>query len=34
VVGISGATSVRVPLDAAARHDLDAMADAVTDRPG
>jgi histidinol-phosphate aminotransferase len=32
VVGISGATSVRVPLDAAARHDLDAMADAVTDR--
>jgi histidinol-phosphate aminotransferase len=32
VVGISGATPVRVPLDAAARHDLDAMADAVTDR--
>jgi histidinol-phosphate aminotransferase len=32
VVGISGATSVRVPLDAAARHDLTAMADAMTDR--
>lgn len=32
VVGISGATSVRAPLDAAARHDLDAMASAVTDR--
>lgn len=32
VVGISGATSVQVPLDAAARHDLPAMAAAVTDR--
>lgn len=32
VVGISGATSVRVPLDADARHDLPAMADAITDR--
>ncbi|MGH8774786.1 MAG: pyridoxal phosphate-dependent aminotransferase [Jiangellaceae bacterium] len=32
VVGISGATSVRIPLDADARHDLDAMADAVTGR--
>lgn len=32
VVGISGATSVQVPLTADARHDLDAMADAVTDR--
>lgn len=32
VVGISGATSVQVPLDAAARHDLRAMAEAVTDR--
>jgi histidinol-phosphate aminotransferase len=32
VVGISGATSVRVPLDDAARHDLPAMAAAVTDR--
>ncbi|MGH9252502.1 MAG: aminotransferase class I/II-fold pyridoxal phosphate-dependent enzyme, partial [Acidimicrobiales bacterium] len=31
VVGISGATPVRVPLDTAARHDLDAMAEAVTD---
>ncbi len=29
---ISGATSVRVPLDADARHDLVAMASAVTDR--
>jgi histidinol-phosphate aminotransferase len=32
VVGISGARTVRVPLDDAARHDLAAMADAVTDR--
>lgn len=32
VVGISGATSVQVPLTADARHDLDAMADAITDR--
>ena len=32
VVGVSGATAVRVPLDAAARHDLQAMAAAVTER--
>jgi histidinol-phosphate aminotransferase len=32
VVGVSGATSVQVPLAADARHDLDAMADAITDR--
>lgn len=32
VVGISGATSVRVALDGDARHDLAAMADAITDR--
>ncbi|NED98455.1 histidinol-phosphate transaminase [Phytoactinopolyspora alkaliphila] len=32
VVGISGATSVRVPLTPDARHDLDAMAEAVTER--
>jgi histidinol-phosphate aminotransferase len=32
VVGVSGATAVRVPLDAAGRHDLPAMAAAVTDR--
>lgn len=32
VVGISGATSVRVPLTADARHDLTAMAAAITDR--
>jgi histidinol-phosphate aminotransferase len=32
VVGISGAASVRVPLDRSARHDLDAMAAAITDR--
>ncbi len=32
VVGISGAASVRVSLDAEARHDLDAMAAAVTER--
>jgi histidinol-phosphate aminotransferase len=32
VVGVSGATTVRVPLDADARHDLPAMAAAVTDR--
>ncbi|WP_298323448.1 pyridoxal phosphate-dependent aminotransferase [Haloactinopolyspora sp.] len=32
VVGISGATSVRVPLGAGGRHDLDAMAAAITDR--
>jgi len=30
VVGVSGATSVQVPLTPDARHDLDAMADAVT----
>jgi len=32
VVGVSGATAVRVPLDAVARHDLQAMAAAVTER--
>ncbi len=32
VVGISGASSVRVPLASGARHDLDAMAAAITDR--
>jgi histidinol-phosphate aminotransferase len=32
VVGISGAASIRVPLDSDARHDLPAMADAITDR--
>ena len=32
VVGISGAASIRVPLDAEARHDLTAMAAAITDR--
>lgn len=32
VVALSGATGVPVPLDAAGRHDLAAMADAVTDR--
>ncbi|WP_084470125.1 pyridoxal phosphate-dependent aminotransferase [Jiangella gansuensis] len=32
VVGISGATSVRVPLGPGARHDLDAMAAAITER--
>ena len=32
VVGVSGARSVRVPLTPDARHDLDAMADAVTER--
>ncbi|PZF84475.1 histidinol-phosphate transaminase [Jiangella anatolica] len=32
VVGISGATAVEVPLAAGARHDLTAMADAITDR--
>ena len=32
VVQISGATSVRVPLNADERHDLDAMADAITER--
>ena len=31
-VGVTGATPVEVPLGAGARHDLDAMADAVTDR--
>jgi histidinol-phosphate aminotransferase len=31
-VALTGATSVRVPLTAEARHDLDAMAAAVTDR--
>ncbi|MCI0687186.1 MAG: pyridoxal phosphate-dependent aminotransferase [Sporichthyaceae bacterium] len=32
IVQISGATAVRVPLTADERHDLDAMADALTDR--
>lgn len=32
VVGISGATSVRVPLTPTAEHDLDAMAEVLTDR--
>ncbi|MBB2893993.1 histidinol-phosphate transaminase [Flexivirga oryzae] len=32
VVGLSGATGVPVPLTGDARHDLSAMADAVTDR--
>jgi len=32
VIGLSGATGVQVPLDAEARHDLSAMADAITDR--
>ncbi len=32
VVAVAGATSVQVPLDADARHDLDAMAEAITDR--
>lgn len=32
VVALSGATSVQVPLDRDARHDLDAMAAAITDR--
>jgi histidinol-phosphate aminotransferase len=32
VVALSGATSVQVPLDQEARHDVQAMADAVTDR--
>jgi histidinol-phosphate aminotransferase len=32
IVQISGAMSVRVPLTADERHDLDAMADAVTER--
>ena len=31
-VALTGATSVRVPLTAEARHDLDAMAAAITDR--
>jgi histidinol-phosphate aminotransferase len=31
-VAVTGARSVQVPLDAEARHDLDAMADAITDR--
>jgi histidinol-phosphate aminotransferase len=31
-VSVTGATSVQVPLDAEARHDLDAMAAAITDR--
>ena len=31
-VAVTGATSVQVPLDAHARHDLDAMAAAITDR--
>ena len=32
VVGLSGATGVQVPLDDESRHDLSAMADAITDR--
>jgi len=32
LVTVAGATSVQVPLDEGARHDLDAMADAITDR--
>ena len=32
VVALAGATAVQVPLDADARHDLDAMAAAITDR--
>ncbi len=32
VVALSGATSVQVPVDAQARHDLDAMAAAITER--
>jgi len=32
IVAISGAASVRVPLTPDERHDLDAMADAITDR--
>ncbi|WP_238992892.1 histidinol-phosphate transaminase [Jiangella aurantiaca] len=32
VVGISGATAVQVPLAPGARHDLPAMAEAITDR--
>ncbi|RNI25412.1 histidinol-phosphate transaminase [Flexivirga caeni] len=32
VVGLSGATGVQVPLDGEARHDLSAMADAITER--
>ena len=32
VVALAGATSVQVPLDADHRHDLDAMAEAITDR--
>ncbi|MDE9364602.1 histidinol-phosphate transaminase [Luteipulveratus sp. YIM 133132] len=32
VVALAGATSVQVPLTADARHDLDAMAEAITDR--
>ncbi|RIQ31171.1 histidinol-phosphate transaminase [Jiangella rhizosphaerae] len=32
VVGISGASAVQVPLAPGARHDLPAMADAITDR--
>ena len=31
-VSVTGATSVQVPLDSQARHDLDAMADAITER--
>ena len=31
-VAVTGATSVQVPLDAEARHDLEAMAAAITDR--
>ena len=32
LVQLAGATPLEVPLDAAGRHDLDAMADAITDR--
>ena len=31
-VSVTGATSVQVPLDEEARHDLDAMADAITEK--
>ncbi len=32
VIALAGATSVQVPLDGDARHDLNAMAEAITDR--
>ena len=34
LIGLQGAEHVRVPLDAAGRHDLPAMAEAVTERTG